>query len=98
MVGRDRISGEARGILSFCDARSASSLSMMLERDSVRRISCMDHDDRVTEAAMVVQMTLPGTVRADGSLELDDRLAMPEGRVLVTVRPVGDLTRTDPRR
>jgi hypothetical protein len=35
-------------------------------------------------------------VRADGSLELDDRVAMPEGRVLVTVRPVVQPASDDP--
>jgi hypothetical protein len=34
---------------------------------------------------MSIQITLQGTVRADGSLELDDRVAMPEGRVMVTI-------------
>ena len=45
---------------------------------------------------MSVQMTLQGTVRADGSLELDDPVAMPEGRVLVTVRPVVQPASDDP--
>jgi hypothetical protein len=54
------------------------------------------NDDRVTETAMSVQVTLQGTVRADGSLELDDRVAMPEGRVLVTVRPVVQPASDDP--
>jgi hypothetical protein len=53
-------------------------------------------DDRSTETAMSVQITLQGTVRADGSLELDDRVAMPEGRVLVTVRPVVQPASDDP--
>jgi hypothetical protein len=35
-------------------------------------------------------------VKADGSLELDDRVAMPEGRVLVTVRPVVQPASSDP--
>jgi hypothetical protein len=48
------------------------------------------------EPPMSVQITLQGTVRADGSLELDDRVAMPEGRVLVTLRPVVQPTSTDP--
>jgi hypothetical protein len=45
---------------------------------------------------MSVQITLQGTVTADGSLELDDRVAMPEGRVLVTVRPVVQPATEDP--
>ena len=45
---------------------------------------------------MGVQMTLQGTIRADGSLELDDPVAMPEGRVLVTVRPVVQPESNDP--
>jgi len=45
---------------------------------------------------MGVQITLQGTVTADGSLELDDRVAMPEGRVLVTVRPVVQPALDDP--
>ena len=36
---------------------------------------------------MSMQITLAGTVKADGTLELDDKVAMPEGRVLVTVQP-----------
>ena len=45
---------------------------------------------------MSIQITLEGTVTADGSLELDDRVAMPEGRVLVTVRPVAQPASDDP--
>jgi hypothetical protein len=45
---------------------------------------------------MGVQITLQGTVTAEGSLELDDRVAMPEGRVLVTVRPVVQPASNDP--
>jgi hypothetical protein len=45
---------------------------------------------------MSVQITLQGTVKADGSLELDDRVAMPQGRVLVTVRPVVQPASDDP--
>jgi hypothetical protein len=52
--------------------------------------------DRAAETAMSVQVTLQGTVRADGSLELDDRIAMPEGRVLVTVRPIVQPASDDP--
>ena len=36
---------------------------------------------------MSMQITLAGTVKADGTLELDDKVAMPEGHVLVTVQP-----------
>jgi hypothetical protein len=39
------------------------------------------------EPVMSMQITLAGTVKADGTLELDDKVAMPEGRVLVTVQP-----------
>ncbi|MGP0065488.1 MAG: hypothetical protein ACLQGP_18030 [Isosphaeraceae bacterium] len=45
---------------------------------------------------MSVQITLQGTVKADGSLELDDPVAMPEGRVLVTVRPIVQPDPNDP--
>lgn len=45
---------------------------------------------------MSVQTTIQGTVRADGSLELDDRLVLPEGRVLVTVRPIAEPSPDDP--
>jgi hypothetical protein len=45
---------------------------------------------------MSMQITLQGTVKADGTLELDDRVAMPEGRVLVTVRPVVQPDPNDP--
>ena len=36
---------------------------------------------------MSVRIKLRGTVRADGTLELDSKIAMPEGRVLVTLQP-----------
>lgn len=45
---------------------------------------------------MGMQITLQGTVKADGSLELDGRVAMPEGRVLVTVQPVEPPAPNDP--
>lgn len=45
---------------------------------------------------MSIQITIQGTVRADGVLELDDRVAMPEGRVLVTVQPVPQPAADDP--
>src|SRR5438046_596298 len=57
---------------------------------------CRGHEDRITESSMSVQITLQGTVKADGSLELDDPVAMPEGRVLVTVRPVVQPDPNDP--
>jgi hypothetical protein len=34
---------------------------------------------------MSVQVTIPGRVGPDGTLELDDKVPMPEGRVIVTV-------------
>ena len=45
---------------------------------------------------MSVQITIQGTVKADGSLDLDDPVAMPEGRVLVTVRPIVQPDPNDP--
>jgi hypothetical protein len=45
---------------------------------------------------MSVQIILQGTVKAGGSLQLDDLVAMPEGRVLVTVRPVVPPAADDP--
>jgi hypothetical protein len=45
---------------------------------------------------MGMQITLQGTVKADGSLELDGQVAMPEGRVLVTVQPVEPPAANDP--
>jgi hypothetical protein len=45
---------------------------------------------------MSMQITLQGTVRADGTLKLDDLVAMPEGRVLVTVRPIVEPAPDDP--
>ena len=45
---------------------------------------------------MSVQITLQGTVQADGTLKLDDPVAMPEGRVLVTVRPIVEPAPNDP--
>jgi hypothetical protein len=35
-----------------------------------------------------MHLTLQGTVRDDGTLELDDKIVLPAGRVLVTVQPV----------
>ncbi len=45
---------------------------------------------------MSVQITVQGTVKADGTLDLDDRVAMPEGRVLVTLRPIVPPAPDDP--
>jgi hypothetical protein len=70
--------------------------SIMMEADFGPSNGMQGQDDRVVEAAMAVQMTLQGTVRGDGSLELDDRIAMPEGRVLVTVRPIAQPASDDP--
>jgi hypothetical protein len=36
-----------------------------------------------------------GTLREDGTLELDDKPDLPPGRVKVTVEPVLDITQTD---
>lgn len=45
---------------------------------------------------MPVQLSMQGTVREDGTLELDDRVPMPAGRVLVTVQPVVQPPADDP--
>jgi hypothetical protein len=45
---------------------------------------------------MSVQITMQGTVKADGTLELDEPVAMPEGRVLVTVQPIVQPAPDDP--
>jgi hypothetical protein len=45
---------------------------------------------------MSVQITLEGTLKADGTLELDQKVAMPEGRVLVTVQPLVQPAHDDP--
>lgn len=37
---------------------------------------------------MSAQIVLQGTLQADGSLELDEKVPMPAGRVLVTVQPL----------
>jgi len=47
---------------------------------------------------MSVQITMQGTVRADGTLELDDPVAMPEGRVQVTILPIPEPALSRPRR
>ena len=46
---------------------------------------------------MSVQITMQGTVKADGTLELDDPVAMPQGRVLVTILPLPDPAVARPR-
>jgi len=45
---------------------------------------------------MAIQLTLQGTVKSDGTLELDDKVPMPSGRVLVTVQPVVQPPPNDP--
>jgi hypothetical protein len=47
---------------------------------------------------MSVQIRLQGTVRADGTLKLDEPVAMPEGRVQVTILPIPDPAVARPRR
>jgi hypothetical protein len=44
---------------------------------------------------MRVQITLQGTLKPDGTLELDQKVPMPEGRVLVTVQSVAVPERED---
>jgi len=43
-----------------------------------------------------MQLSMQGTVRADGTLELDEKVSMPVGRVLVTVQPVVQPSVDDP--
>ncbi len=45
---------------------------------------------------MTVQVTVQGTLRADGILELDDKVSIPMGRVLVTLQPVPQPGPDDP--
>jgi hypothetical protein len=45
---------------------------------------------------MSAAVTVEGVVRADGTLELAQKLPLPEGRVQVTVTPVPELPRDDP--
>jgi hypothetical protein len=45
---------------------------------------------------MPVQLSMQGTVRGDGTLELDEKVPMPAGRVLVTVQPVVQPPADDP--
>jgi hypothetical protein len=47
---------------------------------------------------MSMQIMLQGTVQADGTLELDDPVATPEGRVQVTILPIPDPAVARPRR
>ena len=39
---------------------------------------------------------LDGTIKADGSLELDSKLNLPPGRVQLIVQPLPDLPKDDP--
>jgi hypothetical protein len=41
-------------------------------------------------------VTVGGAVKPDGSLELDERLTLPVGRVQVTIVPLPELPRDDP--
>lgn len=45
---------------------------------------------------MAFQLTMQGTIRDDGTLELDTKVPMPAGRVLVTVQPVVQPPPDDP--
>jgi hypothetical protein len=45
---------------------------------------------------MSTQLVMQGTVKPDGRLELDERVPMPAGRVLVTVEPVVQPPANDP--
>jgi hypothetical protein len=45
---------------------------------------------------MSTQVVVQGTVRADGTLELDEKVPVPAGRVLVTVQPVVQPAADDP--
>ena len=40
------------------------------------------------DSIMSTQIVVQGTVRADGTLELDETLPLPAGRVQITVQPV----------
>jgi hypothetical protein len=48
------------------------------------------------EKEMGVQFTLQGRVKPDGTLELDEKVPMPEGQVLVTIQPVFQPPPDDP--
>jgi hypothetical protein len=41
-------------------------------------------------------LTVNGSIRPDGSLELDERLSLPAGRVQVTIVPLPELPKDDP--
>lgn len=43
-----------------------------------------------------MQITIQGTVDANGALELDEKVPIPAGRVLVTVQPVVNPPKDDP--
>lgn len=45
---------------------------------------------------MSIQIVAQGTVQADGTLHLDERVPMPAGRVQVTVQPVVQPPPDDP--
>lgn len=45
---------------------------------------------------MSIQIVLQGTVTPDGTLELDDRLKLPAGRVQVMVQPLPQPSAQDP--
>jgi hypothetical protein len=44
----------------------------------------------------LTQVTVHGTLNADGTLELDEKPNLSPGRVQVTVAPLADLPRDDP--
>ncbi|HVS37956.1 MAG TPA: hypothetical protein VMS17_20520 [Gemmataceae bacterium] len=43
-----------------------------------------------------MQISAQGTINPDGTLQLDDPLPLPGGRVLVIVQPLGEPTADDP--
>ncbi len=45
---------------------------------------------------MISHVIVNGTLKADGTLELDEKLSLPAGRVQLTVVPVPDLPNDDP--
>lgn len=45
---------------------------------------------------MSIRLTVQGRVRADGTLDLDDKVLMPAGQVLVTVQPLPQPQPDDP--
>ena len=51
---------------------------------------------RELEAIMSGRIRIRGTVNADGKLELDHKIAMPAGRVVVTLRPALQPAPSDP--